>query len=330
MYQQPGDKKHIQADSAFVSDESVMPVDSGQKGACRLNLKVLAGGSAVLLLILVSIGAPFLCPFDPYVQDLTQSLQPPDANHIAGTDRFGRDIFSRILIGGRYSIFSALLVLACSTFMGVVLGTVAAWREGVVDTIIMRITDIFLSFPGLVFALAVAGILHGGLGGAIVALIVTSWPRYARLVRSSVLSIKNENYYKAARLSGCSIRRMIIAHFLPNCGPSLLVVAIIDIGSIIMRLSALSFLGLSAHPPEPEWGLMMSESYHLLQIAPWTVIMPGLALFFSVIIFNLFGDILQDYYSISNLSASNHISSRFKTFFYARRNRMRRNAQRFR
>ena len=284
-----------------------------------LNKKAVVGGCVFFLMLLISISAPLFCPLDPYAQDLTQALQPPDALHWAGTDRFGRDIFSRILIGGRYSIFSALFVLISSTFLGVVFGAIAAWREGFVDTIIMRITDIFLSFPGLVFALAVAGILRAGLVGALIALIVTSWPRYARLVRGSILSIKHENYYKAARLSGCSIKRIIVVHLLPNCGPALLVVAITDLGSIIMRLSALSFVGLSAQPPEPEWGLMMSESYHMLQIAPWTVVAPGLAIFICVIVVNLWGDALQEYFSISNLSASNRFFLKIKKCFETRK-----------
>ena len=247
-------------------------------------------------LLICSIIAPLLCPYDPYAQDLSKSLQPPSAEHWLGTDRYGRDLLSRVIIGSQTSIYSTLILVAFMTVVGTVLGILAGLYGGILDTIIMRISDIFLAFPGLVFALAVAGALGGGVQNAIIALAAVGWPKFARLARSQTLAQKKQQYMDAARLSGNGTFKIIIWHLLPNIIGPIIVTAVLDIGTSMMEIAGLSYLGLGAMPPVAEWGSMMSGAREFIQTAPWVAVAPGIAIFISVVIFNMFGDTVRDYF----------------------------------
>ncbi|MFR6008942.1 MAG: nickel transporter permease [Christensenellales bacterium] len=247
-------------------------------------------------LLICSIIAPLLCPYDPYAQDLSKSLQPPSAEHWLGTDRYGRDLLSRVIIGSQTSIYSTLILVAFMTVVGTVLGILAGLYGGILDTIIMRISDIFLAFPGLVFALAVAGALGGGVQNAIIALAAVGWSKFARLARSQTLAQKKQQYMDAARLSGNGTFKIIIWHLLPNIIGPIIVTAVLDIGTSMMEIAGLSYLGLGAMPPVAEWGSMMSGAREFIQTAPWVAFAPGIAIFISVVIFNMFGDTVRDYF----------------------------------
>lgn len=252
-------------------------------------------GALALLLIVCSFFSEYLTPYDPYLQNLDIAKQPPTRAHPLGTDRYGRDMLSRVIAGSRASIFSTLLLVAVITGLGTAVGVTCGWVGGLTDTVLMRISDVFLAFPGLVFALAVAGSLGGGLQNAIIALAAISWPKYARIARSQTLSQKESQWMKAVRLSGSGTGKIIWGHILPNILGPILVTSMLDIGTMMMELAALSFLGLGAKPPIPEWGSMMSDTRSLMTTSPWITFSPGIAIFLSVMIFNLLGDTLRDY-----------------------------------
>ena len=248
-----------------------------------------------IILLLIAIFSKYLCPYDPYVQDLLQAKKPPSFAHPFGTDRYGRDLLSRVIAGSTISIFSTLNLVAVVTVKGTVIGIICGWKGGKTDTILMRISDVFLAFPGLVFALAVAGVLGGGIQNAIIALAAISWPKFARLARSLTMAQKDAPYIMAAKLSGSSTAKIIIRHLLPNMAGSILVTAVLDIGTMMMELAGLSFLGLGVKPPMAEWGSMINDGRSMLQICPWMVLAPGIAIFITVMIFNLLGDTVRDY-----------------------------------
>ena len=257
--------------------------------------RLLIFGVLAAALILCSFFSECLTPYDPYLQDLTIAKQAPSAEHLLGTDRYGRDMLSRVVAGSRASIFSTLLLVAVITAVGTAVGITCGWTGGWVDTVLMRISDVFLAFPGLVFALAVAGSLGGGLQNAIIALAAISWPKYARIARSQTLSQKETQWMKAVLLSGSGTGKIILKHILPNILGPILVTSVLDIGTMMMELAALSFLGLGAKPPIPEWGSMMSDTRSLMTTSPWITFSPGIAIFISVMIFNLLGDTIRDY-----------------------------------
>lgn len=257
--------------------------------------RLLIFGVLAATLILCSFFSEHLTPYDPYLQDLTIAKQAPSAEHLLGTDRYGRDMLSRVIAGSRASIFSTLLLVAVTAILGTVVGVLCGWVGGMTDTVLMRVSDVFLAFPGLVFALAVAGTLGGGLQNAMIALAAISWPKYARIARSQTLSQKETQWMKAVRLSGSGIGKIILKHILPNILGPILVTSVLDIGTMMMELSALSFLGLGAKPPIPEWGSMMSDTRSLMTTSPWITFSPGIAIFISVMIFNLLGDTIRDY-----------------------------------
>ena len=257
--------------------------------------KLIFFGTLVLILLIVAALAKHLCPCDPYVQDLLQAQKPPSGENIFGTDRYGRDMFSRVLVGSTTSIYASLLLVAIVTVMGTVIGILCGWFGGKLDTVLMRISDLFLAFPSLVFAIAVAGVLGGGIQNAVIALAVIGWPKFARLARGLTLAQKDAPYIMAVRLSGCSVPGILFRHILPNIAGTILVTAALDIGTMMMELAGLSFLGLGIQPPAAEWGSMINDGRSLLQIAPWMALAPGIAIFITVMIFNLFGDTLRDY-----------------------------------
>lgn len=257
--------------------------------------RLILFGSLALLLLLISIFADKLAPYDPALQDLTKAKTPPCAAHPMGTDRYGRDMLSRVISGSRASIFSSLFLVTITTMIGTVIGTFCGWNEKKADIVLMRISDIFFAFPGLVFAMAVAGILGGGLQNAVFALAAISWPKYARIARSQTLAQKELPYIRAAKLACCSTPVILFRHLLPNIIGPILVTSMLDIGTMMMELSGLSFLGLGAKPPLAEWGSMMSDARSLMATAPWIVFAPGAAIFVSVMVFNLLGDTIRDY-----------------------------------
>ncbi|MEE1362182.1 MAG: nickel transporter permease [Selenomonadaceae bacterium] len=248
-----------------------------------------------ITLIICSLFSEYLCPYDPYLQDLSIAKAPPSAEHLLGTDRYGRDMLSRVIIGSQTSIFSTLLLVSFITIFGTVIGVICAWNGKTVDNILMRISDMFLAFPGLVFALAVAAVLGGGVQNAVIALAVISWPKFARVARSQTLVQKESVYLRAAKLSGSSTGKLIFKHILPNISGPILVTAVLDIGTMMMELAGLSFLGLGAKPPVAEWGSMMSDTRNLLTTHPWVTMAPGIAIFISVMVFNLLGDSVRDW-----------------------------------
>ena len=257
--------------------------------------RLLIFGVLAAALILCSFFSERLTPYDPYLQDLTIAKQAPSAEHLLGTDRYGRDMLSRVIAGSQASIFSTLLLVAVTAILGTAVGVLCGWVGGMTDTVLMRVSDVFLAFPGLVFALAVAGTLGGGLQNAMIALAAISWPKYARIARSQTLSQKETTWVKAVRLSGSGTGKIIWKHILPNILGPILVTSVLDIGTMMMELSALSFLGLGAKPPIPEWGSMMSDTRSLMTTSPWITFSPGIAIFISVMIFNLLGDTIRDY-----------------------------------
>ena len=269
-----------------------------KKNRIRMKLIVFAGLAAALLLI--TIFAKYICPYDPYAQDLTQAMQPPSAAHLMGTDTYGRDMLSRVLIGAQTSISSTFALVAIITVFGTVVGIFCGYYGGIVDSVMMRISDVCLAFPGLVFAMAVAAILDGGVRNAVIALALISWPKYSRIARGQTLSIKNLPYMQASQLAGDSVLQMIFRHVLPNIAGPILVTSMLDIGTMMMEIAGLSFLGLGAQPPVAEWGSMMSSGRSMLQTDPWIVLSPGLAIFVSVVIFNLLGDTIRDYMDPKN------------------------------
>lgn len=256
--------------------------------------KLAVFGALALVLVAIAALAPLLCPYDPYAQDLHNALVPPSTAHLAGTDRYGRDLLSRIIMGAQPSVFFTLALVALIAIIGTTIGVTCGWNAGRLDTVLMRTSDMFLAFPGLVFALAIAGVMGGGMTNAVVALAAIGWPKYARIARGLTLAQKGEPYLAAARLAGCTSSQLICRHILPNIAGPLLVTAMLDIGTMMMELAGLSFLGLGAQPPLAEWGSMMSDSRSLLQTAPWTIMAPGTAIFVSVMIFNLLGDTIRD------------------------------------
>ena len=218
----------------------------------------------------------------------------PNADHWFGTDKLGRDNFSRVLYGAAYSLSSVLLLVAVIFVIGTTLGVLAGYFGGKVDVVIMRVADMMISFPGMILAIAIAGILGGSLINAIIALTVVTWTKYARLARSMVLKVKKRDFVEAAIVNGGTSTHILWKHILPNILPLMVITAASDIGAMMMELAGLSFLGFGSQPPAPEWGLMLNEGRQQLQTAPWLMIFPGLAIFITVVIFNLWGDALRD------------------------------------
>ena len=249
------------------------------------------------VLIFIAVFAEFLTPFDPYVQDLEGALAPPNATNLLGTDRYGRDVLSRVIVGSQTTLCASLLLLLAISSFGSLIGAICGYKGGKLDVFLMRLSDVFLAFPQMVFAIAAAGALGGGLLNAALALAIIGWPKYARIARGLVLSIRSMPYLDAAKMSGSSSTKILFTHVLPNIAGTILVTAALDIGTIIMELAGLSFLGLGAMPPTAEWGAMMNNGRSMLQTAPWVILAPGTAIFITVATFNLLGDKLRDFMS---------------------------------
>lgn len=248
-----------------------------------------------LLVVLAAGFAPVVSGgVDPLKGSLSDALLPPCKAHIFGTDKMGRDIYARVIYGARASLTATFGVVALIFLIGTILGVISGYFGGWIDAVLMRIADMMLAFPGLVLALAVAGIMGASIKNAIIAIVLVSWTKYARLARSLVLKIRDRDYVAAATVTGSKTPYMLLRYMLPNALPTLIITAATDIGSMMLELAALSFLGFGAKPPTPEWGYMLNEGRACMQTAPWMMIFPGLAIFVVVVIFNMLGDSLRD------------------------------------
>lgn len=261
----------------------------------------------LITIFLISLLAPYIAPNDPYTVDLSKTLMKPSKEFLFGTDSLGRCVFSRVLYGANRTIFSAIVVVLITFVFGTSVGIISGYMGGKIDLIIMRTVDVFLAFPGLVLAIAVAGLLGGSMINAMIAISLISWTKYARIARSKVLEIKEETFIQASRISGHNSLHIMRKHILPNILAYLIVTASLDIGTVIMEMSSLSFLGLSSPLPMPEWGAMISEGKGVIQFAPWTVIAPGIAILIVVVLFNLLGDVIRD---LLDLREKEHFESK--------------------
>lgn len=260
----------------------------------RLHPLGLVGLAIIVLLILVAIAAPLLTRYDPIVQDMAGRLAPPSTQHWLGTDNFGRDVFSRIVYGGRTTLYIIMLVSVIVAPLGLLIGTCSGYFGGIVDEILMRITDIFLSFPGLVLALGFAAALGPGITNAIIAISLTAWPPIARLARAETLSLRKADFIAAVRLQGATPLAIITRHILPMCIPSVIVRVTLNMAGIIITAAGLGFLGLGAQPPWPEWGAMAATGREFMLDSPWVIAAPGIAIALVSLAFNLVGDALRD------------------------------------
>ncbi|GLQ55417.1 nickel transporter permease [Devosia nitrariae] len=256
----------------------------------------LAFGGAVVVLVLVALAllAPVISPYNPNAQNLLEALRPPSATHWFGTDEYGRDVFSRVLFGARTTLYTTLLVAIIVAPIGFLVGATSGYLGGWVDTVLMRITDIFLAFPGLVLALAFSAALGPGIENAVIAISLTVWPPIARLARAETLTVRNADYVVAARLQGASVARILWRHIVPICAPSIIVRVTLSMASIILTAAGLGFLGLGVQPPTAEWGAMAASGRQYLLDAWWLTTIPGLAILLVSLAFNLLGDGLRD------------------------------------
>jgi peptide/nickel transport system permease protein len=251
----------------------------------RANGLAMAGLITVVVMILLSMAAPLFATHDPSAQDLADRLAPPTAEHWFGTDELGRDLYSRVLYGGRITLgmVVAVVLLVAPVYLG-----------GLADRVLMRITDVFLAFPRLVLALAFVAALKPGISSAIIAIALTAWPPYARLARADTLTVRDADYIAAVRLAGASSARIIVRHIVPLCLTSVIVRVTLDMSGIILTAAGLGFLGMGAQPPTPEWGTMIASSRAFILQQWWVPTIPGIAIFLASLAFNLLGDGLRD------------------------------------
>lgn len=248
----------------------------------------------ILLIVLTAVLAPVIAPYDPYEAVLKNARLAPSPEHLFGTDKLGRDLFSRVIYGARVSLPATLSLVGLVFFVGVLLGIISGFYGGMVDAVIMRLADMMVSFPGMVLAMAVAGIMGASIRNAVIAVSLVTWPKYARMARSIVLKVKNEDYMAAARIVGGRDLHIMIKYLFPIVAPTLVITAATDIGGMMLELASLSYLGFGAVSPMAEWGLMLSEGRPYMSACPWMMIYPGLAIFIVVVIFNFWGDALRD------------------------------------
>nr|WP_233274852.1 nickel transporter permease [Haladaptatus cibarius] len=248
----------------------------------------------VVTVLFGAVFAPVLTTYNPEKGDLFDRLEPPSEEHLLGTDQLGRDVFARLLYGARISLGIAVTVVGITLVIGTAVGVTAGYAGGYVDEALMRFVDILLAFPGILLALVIAGILGPSLTNIMIALAVVGWTQYARVVRGSVLSVKEMEYVRAAQLMGVSRTRIVLKHIIPNVIAPVVVLGTMDMAYVILGTAGLSFLGLGAQPPTPEWGTMLASGRNYLQDAWWVVNFPGLAIMLVVLGFNLLGDGLRD------------------------------------
>ncbi|MFC4440150.1 MULTISPECIES: nickel transporter permease [Natrialbaceae] len=260
----------------------------------RSNTAITVGGGTAGLLVILALVGPILSPYDPTAQALEARLQGPSLAHPLGTDSLGRDIATRLTYGARVSLALAVTATAVRLAIGTTVGLLAATAGRFVDTLLMRLVDVQLAFPGLVLALVIAGVLGPSLRNVVIALSLVGWASYARVVRGSVLAIKDRPFVQSAKLYGTPRHRLVRRHLLPHVVSPVLVLATLNIGTVVLAAAGLSYLGQGAQPPTSEWGTMIADGRNYLRLAPWIVTAPGVAIMLTVITFNLLGDGLQD------------------------------------
>jgi peptide/nickel transport system permease protein len=260
----------------------------------RRSSNLVAGATVILVVAAAALLAPVIVPYDPIDQDFVSQLRPPSAAHLFGTDEFGRDVFSRVVAGTRIALNVGVLADLIATALGVLLGVAAGYFGGRLDAVIMRVTDVMLAFPYLLLAMIVVAILGPGLTNAMIAIAVVYTPQFARLVRGVVLSVKEQEHVEATRALGARPLRILARSILPNIVSPIVVMATLTVGFMIVETAGLSFLGLGASPPTPEWGSMLATGRSFMLTAPWIATFPGLAILVTVIAFNLMGDGLRD------------------------------------
>jgi peptide/nickel transport system permease protein len=260
----------------------------------KKNKIALVGTGIVLFFILLAVFAPLIAPYEINDQNLSARLQTPSKEHLFGTDDFGRDIFSRVIYGARISLWVGFFSVLGSVIVGSLLGIVAGYYGRWIDGIISRVFDIMLAFPSILLAIGIVAVLGPSLKNALIAIAIINIPNFGRLIRSRVLSIKQEEYIMAAKAIGMSDARILFHHILPNSMAPIIVQGTLAIATAIIEAAALGFLGLGAQPPNPEWGKMLADSKDYLTQAPWTMVFPGLAIMLTVLGFNLMGDGLRD------------------------------------
>ncbi|MEH7239124.1 nickel transporter permease [Bacillus sp. JJ1562] len=285
----------LQPNGAFVEVQKTRPTrwSSFYKKLSK-NKAAIAGAIIVLLFVILAIFAPLIAPHDPNLPDIKNKLQTPSSEHWLGTDDLGRDIFSRILFGARISLTVGILSTILGAFVGIILGIVSGYYGRWVDSLIMRICDVFLAFPGILLALAIVSVLGASTTNVIIAVAFFAVPTFARIVRGSTLTVKKLEYIDAIKAMGATDFRIIFKHILPNIVSPIIVQATLYIASAIITASALSFLGMGTKPPTPEWGTMLSEGRSYVSYAPHLTLFPGIAILLVVVGFNLFGDGLRD------------------------------------
>lgn len=286
--------KEIHQDLHDDEDEEVVSPFQDAFRQLRKNRFALIGFFIIIFFILLGIFAPFLTSYGYEEQDLINRLQPPSAEHWLGTDDVGRDIFSRIAYGARLSLRVGFFAVVGALVFGTILGIVAGYFGRWIDMVISRIFDIMLAFPSILLAIAIVAILGASLRNALIAIAIVNVPIFGRLVRSRVISLREEEYIMAARAQGMKDSRIIFHHILPNSLAPIIVQATLGFGTAILEAAALGFLGLGAQAPLPEWGKMLAEARDFIQLAPWTLIAPGLSIMLVVLGFNLIGDGLRD------------------------------------
>lgn len=260
----------------------------------RKNIILYVGIVLTAILVAVAILAPYIMPYDPTKIEISQKFIKPCAAHILGTDHLGRDILSRIILGSRISLMTSVTAIFISAFIGTMLGIISGYLGGAVDTIIMRIVDVMLAFPAIVFALALSTFLGKGQTNLLIAICCVQWTRYARVARGETIMFRDSEYIQAARAIGNSKTQIIKNYVFPAVISKIVILISLDIGTIILYCASLSFLGLGAQPPSPDWGVMISEGKEYMRYAPWVAIAPGIAIAFSALAFNMLGDGLRD------------------------------------
>jgi peptide/nickel transport system permease protein len=285
------------SDIASLKSSTPPPTKSQVWETLRLvahNRLALIGAFIVVVLVITAVFGTLMAPYDPNEMDIMGRLQPPSMSHFFGTDDFGRDVFSRVLVGARVSLMVGVIAVTISTILGTTLGAVSGYYGGWADESIMRFMDILFAFPAILLAIAILAALGPGIGNAMIAIGIVYIPIFARITRGSVLTIREEVYVRAARSIGSRDRRILSIHIMPNVLPPIIVEITLSLAFAILAEAALSFFGLGTQPPDPSWGRMLSESRGFIQDAPWLGIFPGLAIMLTVMGFNFLGDGLRD------------------------------------
>ena len=276
-----------------VMDESASLWRQYSHDLCKDPL-AMVGLAILVLLISIAVMAPYIAPYDPDAIEISRRLQWPNQDHLLGTDKFGRDVLSRIIFGARLSLLMPAIIVVISLSIGTTVGLLSGFKGGLVDSLLMRVVDIKSSFPGLLLTLAIIGMLGPGLFNAVIAMSISGWTGYARIIRGMTLSFREMEFIEAAKCLGASDRYILIKHILPNVLSPVVLLATLNMAGAILSLAGLGFLGLGAQPPTAEWGSMLSDSQGLIFSAPYLIFIPGIAIMITVLAFNLLGDGLRD------------------------------------